>query len=357
MAAAGQGQRCLVYGATGFTGRLIARAAMDLGLAPILAGRNDSKLKLLARSLGLESRVFPLDDHSALDKALADVTCVIHAAGPFDATSRPMVDGCLRTGTHYLDITGEIEVLEKCAKRDSEAKAQGIMLLPGAGFDVVPTDCLAKHVANHLPGAMHLILAIRAGETVSRGTTKTAIKQAGLGINVRRGGRIVRMTTTPKREVDFGDGPKPAYGASWGDISTAYHSTGIPDIDVFFCTTPQIEQFLKLSERMGRVLQYRPVQWLMERAIDRQPEGPTEVQRKTVTATILATAIDGKRRQLTARLDTPEPYALTAQLAASIADRVLDGDIRPGFQTPSLLLGSDFILGFEGVSRQDLPDV
>lgn len=331
--------------------------AKDSGLSPILAGRDDSKLKLLAHSLGLDSRTFPLDEYSAVDKGLSEVGCVIHAAGPFEATSRPMVDACLRTGTHYLDLTGEIKVLEKCAKRDLEAKAQGIMLMPGAGFDVVPSDCLGKHVANHVPGAMHLIVAIRAGETLSRGTAKTALKQMGLGINVRRGGRIIRMKTAPSRDFDFGDGPKRALGASWGDVSTAYYSTGIPNIDVFFCSTPQIEQLLKLSERGGRVWQYHLLQRLLERLIKRQPEGPSEEQRESVTATLLATAIDGNRRQMTARLDTPEPYAFTAKLAVAIAGGVLEGNMRPGFQTPSLLLGPDFILNFEGVSRQDLPGI
>jgi short subunit dehydrogenase-like uncharacterized protein len=98
---------------------------------------------------------------------------VLCAAGPFSATSRPVADACLRNRVHYLDITGEIDVFEALAARDAEAKARGIMLLPGVGFDVAPSDCLAAHLKRRLPDANDLrpYLSLRAN--TSRGTAKT----------------------------------------------------------------------------------------------------------------------------------------------------------------------------------------
>ena len=100
----------LIYGAAGYTGRLIAKAASDRGARPILAGRNLDKVKRVAEPLGLSARAFDLGDPARIDAAIKDVAVVLCAAGPFSATSRPMADACLRSRVHYLDITGEIDV-------------------------------------------------------------------------------------------------------------------------------------------------------------------------------------------------------------------------------------------------------
>src|SRR5690242_4394080 len=97
----------VIYGATGFTGRLMLDGALALGLRPVLSGRDEGRLGALAEQLGLEYRVARLGDPAALDEALRGMRVVLHAAGPFSETSRPMVDACLRAGVHYLDITGE----------------------------------------------------------------------------------------------------------------------------------------------------------------------------------------------------------------------------------------------------------
>ena len=149
----------LLYGANGYTGQLIAREAVVRGQRPILAGRNAEAVTALARQLGLEHRIFSLDDAAATCAGLEGVTAVLHCAGPFAHTARPMIDACLEARVHYLDITGEISVFEMAAVRDTEAMAAGVMLLPGAGFDVVPSDCLALHLHRRLPTATHLALA------------------------------------------------------------------------------------------------------------------------------------------------------------------------------------------------------
>src|SRR5687768_8923152 len=143
----------VLYGATGYTGRLIARLASTYDIRPILAGRNPDAVAALARELGFEHRVFSLDDDAALERALRGASAVLHCAGPFSLTSEPMANACLRTGVHYIDITGEIDVFEQLHARDAAARAAGMMLLPGAGFDVVPSDCLAAHLKRRLPSA------------------------------------------------------------------------------------------------------------------------------------------------------------------------------------------------------------
>ncbi|MBI5716913.1 MAG: saccharopine dehydrogenase NADP-binding domain-containing protein [Burkholderiales bacterium] len=346
--------RFLIYGATGYTGKLVARTARSQGLRPILAGRDAARTQAVAAGHGFEWRAFGLAEAAKLDAALNEVDAVLHLAGPFSATSRPMADACLRTGRHYLDITGEIDVFEALAARSTEAKARGVMLLPGAGFDVVPSDCLAAHVKRRLPDATRLFLAIGGLGRLSRGTAKTSVEGIALGTRARRGGRVVRLPDTPRASADFGDGPVPTVALSWGDIATAWHSTQIPDIDVHFQSSRQIEQMTKLGPLARFMLSTRLGQHIAKAAVDRQPEGPTDAERAADHAVLVAEASNAKGDTVRSRLRTPEGYTLTAMTATEIVRRVLAGDFKPGFQTPSLAYGADFVMRFEGVTREDL---
>ena len=172
--------KVLLYGANGYTGTLIARYAKEYNLAPILAGRNKKEIETLAAQLNLPYKVFSLDDAAALNTALGEVAVVIHAAGPFHYTAKQMVEACIATGTHYLDINGDIAVFEFIKKYNEQAKQAGVMLLPGSGFDVVPTDCLALSLKNQLPDATHLeIVFIPVGSQISHGTASTMAGKAG----------------------------------------------------------------------------------------------------------------------------------------------------------------------------------
>src|SRR5262245_53100629 len=156
----------LIYCANGYTGSLIARAAVARGHQPVLAGRHAEPLAALARELRLAHRIFALDSPDAVANAIRGVQMVLHCAGPFAHTSKPMADACLRTGVHYLDITGEVSVFEALAARSAEARAAGVMLLPGAGFDVVPSDCLAAHLQRRPPSATRLALRFQSAGRV-----------------------------------------------------------------------------------------------------------------------------------------------------------------------------------------------
>src|SRR5688500_220953 len=180
----------LLYGANGYTGELIADEAARRGVPVVLAGRRAEAIAPIAERLRADSRIFPLESGEQVARHLDGVTAVLLAAGPFAHTSAPVVEACIRRGIHYLDITGEIAVFEACKRRHADALAAGVTVLPGVGFDVVPTDCVAATLAAALPSATHLELAFGGGGGFSRGTAKTMLSGIGHGGAVRENGRI-----------------------------------------------------------------------------------------------------------------------------------------------------------------------
>ncbi|HEY0017566.1 MAG TPA: saccharopine dehydrogenase NADP-binding domain-containing protein [Longimicrobium sp.] len=345
----------LLYGSYGYTGRLIAERARAQGLTPLLAGRDAGALAAQAAELGMPHRAFALDDAAALDAALRETRVVLHAAGPFSRTARPMVDACLRTGVHYLDITGELGVFEMVAALDGKARAAGVMMMPGAGFDVVPSDCLAAHLKRRLPSATSLTLAFQAIGGASRGTLTTMAENAGEGGAVRRGGRIVRVPAAYRSmQVDFGRGPVTVTTIPWGDVSTAFHSTGIPDVEVYTRVPARQVRLLRATRRLGWLMGSAPVQGLMKRAIRRGPPGPTPEQRERGASLLWGRVEDADGRRAVTRLRTPEGYTLTARTAVEAVRRVRAGEAPAGFQTPSRAYGADWITEFEGVEREDV---
>ncbi len=335
----------LIYGATGYTGLLIAHEAVRRGYRPILAGRNAEALAALARKLELEQRVFPLDDPTAVNAGLRGVSAVLHCAGPFAHTSRPMADGCLRARVHYLDITGEVEVFEALASRDGEAKKAGIMLLPGVGFDVVPSDCLAAHLKRRLPSASSLALGFLSLSHPSRGTAMTIVENLHRGGLVRRDGGLTKVPAAWKtREIDFGTGPVKAMTIPWGDLSTAYHYMAAP---------LGTRLAARASRYLGWVLGSSFVQGRLKRRIRAGPPGPTDEERARGKTFLWGEATDDAGQRVVSRLRGPEGYTLTVLAALAVVERIVAGGAPPGFQTPSAAYGPDFVLGLEGVIRQD----
>jgi short subunit dehydrogenase-like uncharacterized protein len=345
----------LLYGATGYTGALIARIAAERGLRPILAGRQRATVAAVAAPLGLEYRVLALEDAAALDAALADTCAVLHCAGPFAHTSRPMANACLRTGTHYLDITGEIAVFEALAARDAEARAAGIMLLPGVGFDVVPSDCLAAHLKRRLPEATYLALAFQALGRVSRGTANTAVENLGRGGMVRHGGKLVTVPAAYKtRPIDLGRGTVMASAIPWGDVSTAFYSTGIPNIEVYTVLSATARRLLAASGYLRPLLGSYAAQRLLKQLVRGQPPGPSDAERERGLSLLWGEVTDGQGGRCVSRLRAPEGYTLTALTALAIAEKTLAGYAPAGFQTPSRAFGADLILDIPGVTREDV---
>jgi short subunit dehydrogenase-like uncharacterized protein len=344
----------LIYGANGYTGALVARMAVARGQRPILAGRNEVELERLGKELGLEHRAFALDEAAAVDRGLAGVPVVLHCAGPFSRTSRPMAEGCLRRRVHYLDVTGETEVLEALHGRDAEARAAGVMLLPGAGFDVVPSDCLAVHLKSRLPGATRLTLAFQSLGRLSRGTATTMVENLHRGGLVRLDGVLTRVPAAWKtRVIDLGRGPGRAVTIPWGDVATAFHSTGIPNIEVYMAAPAALRTLLRGTRVLGPVLASRPAQAFLKGRIRSSAPGPTDEERARGRSFLWGEVVDASGRQAVSRLQTPEGYTLTALASLRIVERVLEGEAPVGFQTPAKAYGPDLVLGLEGVTRLD----
>lgn len=345
----------VLYGANGYTGELIARRAAAAGARPVLAGRSAEAVSRLAAELGFEHRVFALDDPAALDAGLEGMTAVLHCAGPFSRTAVPMAEACLRARAHYLDITGEIEVFETLAARTAEARRSSVTLLPGVGFDVVPSDCLAAHLHRRLPSATHLALGFQGSGALSRGTATTMVENLHRGAAVRRGGHIVPVPAAWKtRGIDFGDGPTSAITIPWGDVATAYYTTGIPNVEVYMAAPAALRTILKLSRPLGPLLGSRPVQWFLKGRIRSGPAGPSAAHRRRARSRLWGEARDA-REVVVSRIETLEGYELTARTALAAVERVLAGGVAAGFQTPGLAFGPDFVLEIEGTTRQDEP--
>ena len=337
----------LLYGANGYTGALVARLAAARGEHPVLAGRSAGKVGALARELGLESRRFGLDDPGAIRRGLDGVTAVAHCAGPFAATAGPMARACLHAGVHYLDITGEIDVFEELHGLGDRARAAGCVLLPGAGFDVVPTDCMAALLAAALPGAGRLDLAFMVGGGPSPGSAKTAVQGMLRGGRARIDGVI---TEVPLRwrtiRAGFPSGPRTVVSVPWGDVSTAYYSTGIGTITTY-TAVPAGPLRANRALRLNRVLRLGPALRLAEAMAARRAAGPDEQRRARSRSEVWGRASAGNQAA-EGTLSMPNAYALTADSVLRAVTRL--GSVPPGFHTPSTAFGPRYVTDLDGVT-------
>jgi short subunit dehydrogenase-like uncharacterized protein len=345
----------LIYGATGYTGQLIAEMAAGQGVQPVLAGRNRAAVEALAARLGLASRAFTLDDPAGVRAGLEGIAVVLHCAGPFSRTSAPVATACLAAGVHYLDITGEITVFESLAARDSVARAAGVMLLPGVGFDVVPSDCLAAHLARRLPGARRLLLGIQGSGRLSHGTQTTVVENQDRGGMVRRGGVLTPVPAAWRsRRIDFGRGPRSTVTIPWGDVATAWYSTGIPDIEVYAQAPRALRLGMIASRHLGWLLRQRWVRDLQLRRVRAGPAGPSPAELSAGHCAVWGRVEHDDGRHAESLLHGPNGYQLTALAALAAVRKVLAGEAPPGFQTPSRAYGPDFVMQLEGITREDL---
>jgi short subunit dehydrogenase-like uncharacterized protein len=342
----------LIYGANGYTGTLIARMAAGRGHRPVLAGRNAASVHAVAGPLGMPARSFGLDDPATIDAGLEGITILLNCAGPFAHTAQALAEACLRRGVHYLDVTGEIAVFERMARLDDRARTAGVMLLPGVGFDVVPSDCLALHLKERLPTATHLALGFQAVGSLSRGTATTMVENLHRGGTIRRDGGLTPVPACWRtRTIDLGRGPVVAMTIPWGDVSTAWYSTGIPNIEVYMAAPPMQRMLARLSRPFSGLLGSRRVQRWLKRRIQAQPPGPTDEQRARGVSLLWGEVRNAHGAKVVARLRGPEGYTLTALTALAVIDRVAAAEWTPGFQTPAKMYGPDFILRGTGVER------
>ncbi len=346
----------MLYGAYGYTGKLILEEAIKNDLNPVLAGRNSEKLISLAEKNSLEYKVFNLDDQKIINETIEGFDLVLNAAGPFNETSLPIVKGCLENSSSYMDITGEINVFEKNFSFHERARDLGIVLISGVGFDVVPSDCLIKYVSEKVENPTHLELGVAGLGGLSGGTLKTMIKNLPYGTVVRRDGKIILqpMGKNPK-EIRFMDKiQKKLYPISWGDIATAYRSTKIPNITVYMQLPKYFNNLTGPIESLVRkILKLETVQNMIMSWIENNVEGPNEEERGSAKSYLWAKAYnENTGDSYEAWLKTLESYQLTAVSAIKCIKKLDNSNIN-GALTPSQAFGKDFILEFPKTERRD----
>jgi len=337
----------MLYGANGYTAGLMLDVALKRGHRPVLAGRNRDAIEALSRKHQLPARIFDLSEPNTVSSALSGIEAVMHCAGPFSATSAPILAACLVTGAHYLDITGEMDVFAHCHQQDARARERGIVVMPGTGFDVVPTDCLAAMLKRDLPDATELVLAFEAGGGPSHGTALTAVEGLGKGGRVRRDGEVRTVPLAYKTRLFDRDGEeRHAMTIPWGDVYTAYVSTGIPNIEVYMGISPGTAKRLRRMNMIRPLLGLGMVQRFLKNKI--RAGGPDDDKRRNSGCTVWGEVRNAAGMEVKKQLRTVNGYELTASASIGILDHVLASRPPGGFYTASQMMGADYILSLPG---------
>lgn len=343
--------RWLLYGAYGFTGSLIARAAAAQGVPLVLAGRRKQPLAALAAELSYPCTAFALGDGADVRNAVEQCAGVLNCAGPFARTWEPLVAACLATGRHYLDITGEIDVFEAVHAHDAEAHAKGAVLCPGVGFDVVPTDCLGAALKEALPSAQFLTLGFDAPRRSSPGTARTVVEGLADGCRTRVGKWLTRVPFGElARRIDFGNGEKLATAVPWGDVATALYSTGIGNVQVYVPVSARGLRRMRQINGLRPLLALPPVRSAAAALAARVNRGPGERELAEDRVQVWGEARGGDGLCAVGRLSTPNAYAFTRDAAVAAVRRLME--VPPesgGYFTPSRLFGTHFVETLPGV--------
>jgi short subunit dehydrogenase-like uncharacterized protein len=332
----------LFLGHNGYTGRIVLEKLV--GFQGVLAPN-------LTRTRTLKEQLEALKPH------MKQGDLVVNCLGPFQSTYEPITQFCFETSSHYLDICAEWQVFEALFEMDARARDAGIMLLPGAGFDVVASDCMAAHVVSQLPDATRLQLAISGLELVSRGSARTMVNLMGQPVRVRRDGKLISCAKIKDEHFDFGYGLKPALAVSWGDISSAYHSTGVPNIEVYFEASPALMSAAFANRTFGWMFANSRVKMAADNLLARFPEGPSKSVRDSRSITLVARALDSQNNTVESRLTTSEAYTFTSDVVCDLVKRFSNSESPPGFQTPASVLGADYVLAINGSRRYDVNSV
>lgn len=320
----------LIYGATGYTGRMAVKRAKALDLNFEIAGRSKQQLAILAAQLDVPYRVF--DAGAVLETDLSGISVLLNFAGPFAQTAESLMNACIKSGVDYLDITAEINVYRLAERLGVQAAANKVMLLPGVGWDVVPTDSLAVQVARRVENPLAMSIALQVPGSMSRGSAMSVSEIIGAGLLARVDGELVMAPDATPRDFDFGQGPVLCVPLSFGDLITGWHSTGIPNIAMYVHIAG--DEF-------------------PEGDLSQLPDGPTAEQRDAHRARAVVEVIDANGVTATSVIETVNGYSYTPLAAVEAARRVLNGERRPGFATPATVFGDGFAESIAGTVITD----
>lgn len=327
-------RRLLIYGASGYTGRMASALAQQAGLETVLAGRDRVALLELAQELGLEARAFALDDAREVAQALADVDVLLNCAGPFARTAQVLMAACLETGTHYLDIAAELDSYQLAERWHGQALEAGVMLLPGCGGSVAMLGSLAAHALQQVSVPVSLRIAMHVAGGMSRGSAISASENISGECLMRQQNLLTPRAATEVRDFDFGNYRASCFPVTLPDLITIAHQSGIANIETFVHVAGMA---------------------FPEGDLASLPDGPDANDRAANRYQAAVEIVDAGGVVTRAALDTVNGYSFTPLAAVEAARRVLGGECRPGFQTPVGLFGSGFAGTIADTRIFDLP--
>jgi short subunit dehydrogenase-like uncharacterized protein len=350
----------LIYGTNGYTGELIAEAAVQRNHRPVLAGRSAHKQAPIAERLDLDMVVFDLQHEIQLEGELRDFDLVLNAAGPFIHTAVPFVHACLETGTNYLDISGEVKVLEEIFTLNHQAHQKEIAIIPGVGFNVLASDCLSRYVAEQIENPTHLEIATRwIIDQISPGSTKTMIESYPMGILGRRRGKLVPINVRNlRRRQPFMDGEYPILPVAFGDLTTAYKTTHIPNITTYTALDEPAANLYSLTEPvLRRLYGIKFIRGIAEKWVEKVTSKEEHGLRQRKASQVWAMARNAEKHETQAWMKTIDSYSFTAKAAVRSVEKLFSDRI-VGVLTPAQAFGANFVLEIPGIRRVDrLEDV
>jgi short subunit dehydrogenase-like uncharacterized protein len=325
----------LIYGATGYTGRLATQHAKQVGLEIVVGGRSET-IKAFASELDLPYRLFDLKDLKHIDSALTGVTVLLNCAGPFHRTAEPLITACIRNKVHYLDVAAELDSYKLAEKHDAQAKAANVMLLPGCGGSVAMLGCLAGHAVARLNNTAptRIDISLYVAGSMSRGSAISASENLTAECLQVVDGELAPQEATNTIQLDFdnGAGLVTNYPVTLPDLITLRRSTKVPNIRTFVHAAGDAFPTGDLAAL---------------------PDGPTAEQRAAAPyhAAVVVTGADGSVARSV--LHTVNGYTFTGKASVEGAGRVLAGAVKAGFRTPAEVFGSQFVEVVEGSSIKD----
>ncbi len=345
----------MLYGANGFTAGIMLPKLKVLSCKIILAGRNKEAIALIAKKYGYETRIFDLDHAQIVEKNLQDCGLLLNCAGPFTKTAWPLASACVKVRCHYFDITGELSVFQSLFSLNEAARAAKVSIIPGMGFDIVPSDCLAKMLAEQLPDASSIMIAISTKNTrASHGTMKTLFLNIGMMSLASRNGVGIEPVAKDDthRNVTFNGRTIMCMRAPLADLFCTPKSTGIEHVDTYLAMPKQFERIVPIVNIVRNLAQRPALNKLFAKAIELLPNGPTAAQQQKGCAYIYGEARTNDNRIARAQLRTHEPYVYTGDALIKGAERFLREGLACGFQTPSLAFGSHFAVEVDPASTR-----
>jgi short subunit dehydrogenase-like uncharacterized protein len=322
----------MIYGAAGYTGRMATEHAQAAGLNIIIAGRAEAPLAQL--DLGLPRRVFSVDDPAAIAAALEGVDVLLNCAGPFMRTASPLMRAAIQACVHYLDLAAELDSYQLAEALDAEAVVAGVMLLPGSGGSVAMLGSLASHAAARVTEPRRIRIALHVTGSMSRGSAISATENVTTETLARADGRLESRSASETRMFDFGQGQVDCFPLTLPDLITIWRATNVPNVETFVHVSG--DAFPQGNPQAS-------------------PDGPDAQQREANRYQAAVEVTDDGGDVVRSVLDTVNGYTFTALAAAKAAERVLGGEMRPGFQTPAGLFGAGFAGTIADTTITDIP--